>query len=129
MNIYGISIIFSIAISFLITLALGKIVIPFLHKLKFGQTILEIGPSWHKNKQGTPTMGGIMFIIGMVIATGICVPAYYYLSSISGTYASETPLMLAKIFGGLGMAIAYGLLGVIDDYVKIKNSTNIRNLL
>lgn len=124
MNIYGISIIFSIAISFLITLALGKIVIPFLHKLKYGQTILEIGPSWHKNKQGTPTMGGIMFIIGIVIATGICVPAYYYLSSLNGTYAAETPLMLAKIFGGLGMAIAYSLVGIIDDYVKIKNKQN-----
>ena len=84
MNAYSISVIFSILISFIVTLSLGKIVIPFLNKLKYGQTILEIGPSWHKSKQGTPTMGGIMFIIGTALATLICVPTYYYLSSVSG---------------------------------------------
>ena len=50
-------------ISFGISFALGYVVIPFLHKLKFGQTILDIGPKWHKNNQGTPTMGGILFIV------------------------------------------------------------------
>ena len=55
-------------IAFAITAALGKWMIPFLHKLKFGQTIREVGPSWHKNKQGTPTMGGLMFILGIAIA-------------------------------------------------------------
>ena len=124
MNAYGMSIIFSIAISFVVTLSLGKVVIPFLRKLKYGQTILEIGPSWHKSKQGTPTMGGIMFIIGTTIATAICVPMYYYLSSMSGLQVMETPLMIAKIFGGLGMAIACGLTGFIDDYVKVKQKQN-----
>lgn len=124
MNVYGISIILSIAISFVITLVLGKFVIPFLHKLKYGQTILEIGPSWHKNKQGTPTMGGIMFIIGIVAATMICVPTYYVLSKSSGFEVTETPLMLTKIFGGLGMALAYGFTGLIDDCVKVKQRQN-----
>ena len=50
-------------LSFVIAFALGYVVIPFLHKLSFGQTILDIGPKWHKNKQGTPIMGGIMFIV------------------------------------------------------------------
>ncbi|MEG1870070.1 MAG: phospho-N-acetylmuramoyl-pentapeptide-transferase, partial [Oscillospiraceae bacterium] len=45
-------------IAFVVTSVLGLVVIPFLHKLKYGQTILDIGPSWHKKKQGTPTMGG-----------------------------------------------------------------------
>ena len=72
MNSYAISALSAVFISFLITLFSGKIVIPFLHKLKYGQTILEVGPSWHKNKQGTPTMGGIMFIVGIVISTAIC---------------------------------------------------------
>ena len=53
-------------ISYFVTFLSGRTIIPFLHKLKFGQTIKEIGPTWHKNKQGTPTMGGIMFIIGIV---------------------------------------------------------------
>ena len=56
------------AIAFAISFGLGYVVIPFLHKLKFGQTILDIGPKWHKNKQGTPTMGGILFIAGTLIA-------------------------------------------------------------
>ena len=55
-------------VAFLTAALLGKKVIPLLHKLKFGQTILDIGPSWHKNKQGTPTMGGVLFIAGMLLA-------------------------------------------------------------
>ncbi|MEI3219900.1 MAG: hypothetical protein V8S08_10165 [Lachnoclostridium sp.] len=70
MNSYGRMAASAAILSFAITLALGKFFIPFLHKLKYGQTILEIGPSWHKNKQGTPTMGGIMFIIGIVVSNG-----------------------------------------------------------
>ena len=55
-------------LSFLVALILGKWLIPWLHKLKFGQTILEDGPTWHQKKQGTPTMGGILFIAGFVIS-------------------------------------------------------------
>ena len=50
-------------IAFAVTALLGYVVIPYLRKLKFGQTILDIGPNWHKSKQGTPTMGGVMFIM------------------------------------------------------------------
>ena len=60
-------------VAFAVSFALGYVVIPFLHKLKFGQTILEIGPKWHKNKQGTPTMGGILFIVGTLVAFGVVV--------------------------------------------------------
>ena len=73
--------------SFFITLVFGKFFIPFLHKLKYGQTILEIGPSWHKKKQGTPVMGGIMFIVGITVSTLFCVPLYYYLSVCNGKNA------------------------------------------
>ena len=55
-------------IAFAVTALSGIWFIPLLKKIKFGQTILEIGPSWHKNKQGTPTMGGLMFITGIVLA-------------------------------------------------------------
>ena len=55
-------------IAFGISFGLGYVIIPFLHKLKFGQTILDIGPKWHKDKQGTPIMGGIMFIVSTLIS-------------------------------------------------------------
>ena len=57
--------------AFAATAALGYIVIPYLRKLKFGQTILDIGPKWHKEKQGTPTMGGIMTIFGVLLALAV----------------------------------------------------------
>ena len=62
-------------IAFGITAIMGKWMIPFLHKINFGQTIRDEGPKWHKKKQGTPTMGGIMFIIGILIATVVAVPS------------------------------------------------------
>ena len=61
----------AVVVGFVVTLLLGRVLIPFLHKLKYGQTILDIGPKWHKAKQGTPTMGGIMFIAGTILATGV----------------------------------------------------------
>ena len=56
-------------LSFVIAAAFGKALIPFLHKLKFGQPIkMKFGPEWHAKKQGTPTMGGILFILSTTIA-------------------------------------------------------------
>ena len=56
-------------VAFVIAALSGHWLIPALRKLHFGQSILEIGPNWHKNKEGTPTMGGIMFIIGILAAS------------------------------------------------------------
>ena len=56
-------------ISFGAATVISPVMIPWLHKLKFGQQILEDGPVWHKKKQGTPTMGGIMFILGIAAAS------------------------------------------------------------
>lgn len=67
----GMTLILITLIAFAVTALLGFVMIPFLHKLKFGQTILDIGPAWHKKKQGTPTMGGVMFIIGITAAVVI----------------------------------------------------------
>lgn len=124
MNIYGISATIATLISFLITAALGKFFIPFLHKLKYGQTILEIGPSWHKQKQGTPTMGGIMFIVGIIFSTIICVPMYYKIAEACGMNVYETPLMMTKIFAALALALGHGMIGFIDDYVKVRKKQN-----
>ena len=114
----------SALISFLITAISGKKLIPYLQKLKYGQTILECGPSWHKNKQGTPTMGGIMFIIGIVISSAVCVPLYYFTSAIIGVHAIETPFMVFKIYAGLIMAVLYGAVGFLDDYIKVVKKQN-----
>jgi hypothetical protein len=73
MNI-TLAIIISFAVSLVVTAALGYVLIPVLHKLKFGQNILtDIGPAWHAKKQGTPTMGGTMFIIGTIFTTVLAI--------------------------------------------------------
>ena len=56
-------------VSFAIAALIGVALVPYLKKIHFGQTILEIGPKWHKSKQGTPIMGGFMFILSSIIAT------------------------------------------------------------
>ncbi|WP_322200082.1 phospho-N-acetylmuramoyl-pentapeptide-transferase [Acutalibacter intestini] len=106
-------------VAFAVTAVLGWWLIPFLHKLKFGQTIREIGPSWHKKKQGTPTMGGIMFILGIAAAVCSCIPVYY------GCTKGEGGLMSAKVFAGLGMALGYGAIGFMDDYIGITKKRNL----
>ena len=106
-------------IAFAVTAALGKWMIPFLHKLKFGQTIREVGPSWHKSKQGTPTMGGLMFILGIAVAMMACLPVFYTLG------VEETFLMKVKVFAGLGMAVAFGVIGFMDDYISILKKRNL----
>lgn len=110
--------------SFFITMILGIWIIPLLRKLKYGQTILEIGPSWHKSKDGTPTMGGIMFIIGIILSSVICVLLFY------STHSISLDLMISKdttvrIFAGLGMAFLYGVIGFIDDYIKVVKKRNL----
>ena len=55
-------------VALVVTLVFGPVFIPWLRKLKFGQEIREEGPKWHQKKSGTPTMGGIMFIVGIAAA-------------------------------------------------------------
>ena len=105
-------------VAFLITAVIGKYLIPFLHKLNFGQTILEIGPKWHKNKQGTPTMGGIMFIIGIVIAATAGVLIYSF------THGGMDSVSIF-VFIGLIFALLNGAIGFIDDYVKVVKKRNL----
>jgi phospho-N-acetylmuramoyl-pentapeptide-transferase len=115
-------IIMAVVVAFAITSLSGMWLLPILHKLKFGQTILDIGPKWHKNKQGTPTMGGIMFIFGIVIA----VVASYLLMEV-GTELSNRPdsaMIKARLFYGLMLALAFGIIGFADDYLKIVRKQN-----
>lgn len=122
-----IAIILSIVIGFGVSFGLGFVLIPWLHKLRFGQTILDIGPSWHKKKQGTPTMGGFLFIIGV----GVSLAVVLLTAKLRGVdliaYGSEkTPAMLyTKFFAGLLMALGFGFVGFIDDYIKVVKKRNL----
>lgn len=106
-------------VAFTVSALLGKVLIPYLHKLKFGQTILEIGPDWHKKKQGTPTMGGIMFIAGILLSTVALYTARILLSGNVPTIEQY------NIFIGLAMALCYGIIGFIDDYIKVVKKRNL----
>ncbi len=112
-------------VSFGISFGLGYVVIPFLHKLKFGQTILDIGPKWHKNKQGTPTMGGILFIVGTVVAFGVVVLIDKFLGGdIIGINEILEKSMNIKVWGGLLMALGFAFIGFLDDYIKVVKKRN-----
>ena len=121
-----VAVIISAIIAFGITAALGFVVIPWLRKLKFGQTILEIGPSWHKSKQGTPAMGGIMFWIGIVIAVigsaAIFVGAGGNLQTDFSDIIKGREIVL--IIASVMLALGNGIVGFTDDFIKIKLKRN-----
>lgn len=87
-------------IALLVSVLVGPVLIPFLHKLKFGQEIREEGPSWHKKKSGTPTMGGFIFIAGVLVATLLM--------------ARDTSTLIVLL-----CAVGFGLIGFIDDFIKV----------
>ncbi len=94
-------------ISFVLALISGVILIPILHRLKFGQEIREEGPKWHKAKSGTPTMGGIIFILSYIFAIVI----FCFVKDIGDSYKE---LLLVSL-----SALAFGGIGFIDDYIKV----------
>ena len=102
-------------ISFLVAFAasalIGRFLIPWLHALKAGQSIKEIGPVWHMAKQGTPTMGGIMFIAGIFIA--ILVTGWKDFSQ--GRFGALFVFLFALVFG---------VIGFLDDFMKVKYHKN-----
>ncbi len=103
----------TIAIGFLITVLLSPIFIPFLRRLKFGQSIREEGPKSHHKKTGTPTMGGLMIIFSVVVTSIIMV---YKASSNGISYE-----LWVLIF----VLVGYGLLGFLDDFIKVAMKRNL----
>lgn len=95
----------------LICLITTPILIPFLHRLKFGQSIREEGPSWHQKKSGTPTMGGITIILAVAAATLI----FAYLPA-KGNF---------EILILLGCAVLFGVIGFADDFIKVVMKRNL----
>ncbi len=113
------------AFGFLITAIGGYFAIPILHRLKFGQTIREEGPSWHKSKQGTPTMGGIFMMVGVVLSLIICIVVS---AIINGDVYKEFTVKNGKLsyfLCGIIMSLGMGLIGFLDDYIKVVKKQNL----
>ena len=120
MNFMGILV--TLVTSFVITSVIGIWLIPFLHKLRYGQTILDIGPAWHKSKQGTPTMGGLMFIIGIVLA---CAAGWLTMKLSEQGLADAGPNGSFYLVGGLLMSLGFAAIGFLDDYIKVVKKRNL----
>jgi len=88
---------------------LGYFLLPVLRALKAGQSIREIGPTWHNNKAGTPMMGGLMFIFASIICLLICLPM----------------MQEYTVFYVLLLSLCFGLVGFLDDFFKIKFKRNL----
>ena len=114
------------AAAFALTSTLGIWLIPVLRRLRYGQTINDIGPVWHHKKEGTPTMGGVLFAVGILTAS--CIGwAMYRLGGGAGEPPSDFLLRRdsARFFLGLGMAAALGGIGFLDDYIKVVKKRNL----
>ncbi len=98
-------------VAFLVAAVCGKLLIPLLHRLKFGQEIRDEGPKWHEKKSGTPTMGGFIFLIGILVSL-VVTAALAYGMGWTFPWGKEIGILL-------GMTLAYGLIGFLDDYIKV----------
>lgn len=102
-------------ISFVLTVIISKIVIPILRGHKIGQSIRLEGPVSHRSKAGTPTMGGICFIMAMLVALAVMTVIY----AVFDRQRELIPLALT-----LALALANGLVGFVDDYCKLVKKQN-----
>lgn len=93
--------ILAIIIAFAVSALLCPVIIPFLHKLKFGQQVRDDGPQSHLKKQGTPTMGGLIILTSIIITSVFYIPSY------------------PRIIPVLVMTVGFGIIGFLDDYIKI----------
>ena len=90
-----------VLLSFVISAAAGPVIIPILRKLKVGQTVRDDGPQTHLKKNGTPTMGGIIFLLGVVVT--------------SLFYVKDFPKIIPVLF----MTVGFGVVGFLDDFIKV----------
>ena len=104
-------ILLAFAVSFVLTLVIGRFVLAELRKLKAGQEIRADGPTWHKSKAGTPTMGGVMFILGVGIT--IFILGWGYM--LEGQFTHLYIYLFALVFG---------MIGFVDDYRKVRQHQN-----
>ncbi len=117
----GVSIVVAAVVSLAVTGVAGIWLVPMLRRLKFGQTINEIGPSWHQQKQGTPTMGGIMFAVGSLLGV---LAAFPILSGSGGTLEFRGQGMSLLLLG-IFTTLAFSIVGFVDDYLKVVRRQNL----
>ena len=98
-------------LAFVVSAVVGRFLIPTLRAMKAGQSIKEIGPNWHRAKQGTPTMGGIMFMVACAVAVAV----FGWQDLAAGDWSA---------FSVLALALLYGAIGFVDDYAKIRKREN-----
>jgi len=92
-----------------LTGVIGYLLLPVLRALKAGQSIREVGPTWHNSKAGTPMMGGLMFIFGLIICLAVAIPTMEDFS----------------VFYVLALSLCFGVIGFLDDYCKAKFKRNL----
>jgi len=97
------------AVACVLTGVIGFLLLPVLRALKAGQSIREVGPTWHNYKAGTPMMGGLMFIIGLIICLAVAIPTMEDFS----------------VFYVLALSLCFGVIGFLDDYCKAKFKRNL----
>lgn len=110
--------IFPLLVAFVVTAALGPVFIPWLHKLKFGQEIREEGPKWHQKKSGTPTMGGIMFIVGIAASIGAVLVMQGIKNGVDMQFIKSCVLPFL-------ISLGFGAIGFVDDYIKVVKKRNL----
>lgn len=105
------SMLMTIIMAFLIAALLSPIMIPFLRRLKFGQSIREEGPKSHQKKSGTPTMGGVMILISIIVTTLV----------MTGKFSTPTMETYLLLF----VTIGFGIIGFLDDFIKVVMKRNL----
>ena len=116
--------ILSAIVGFVVCAVMGIPFIPYLRKLKYGQTILEEGPKWHKSKQGTPTMGGIMIIAGVLVGL-LSAFGFSALGDKALVYEMKSSIKLTSLVAGVLFALMCGFIGWMDDYIKVVKKRNL----
>ncbi len=106
-------------VGLVVTGVVGIFLVPLLRRLKFGQSINEIGPSWHMGKQGTPTMGGILFIIGSIAGVAVAWPM------LAGVASDFDPAAGGLMLLGIFASLAFAAVGFVDDFLKVVRKQNL----
>jgi phospho-N-acetylmuramoyl-pentapeptide-transferase len=113
-----------VLIALIVSLGTGFGLVPYLHKLKFGQPIKTVnGPKWHEKKKGTPTMGGFMFIVASILASVI---GYFIFRStnVVDSTAPEVSAQGLRFLFCILYCFAFAMIGFVDDFIKVVKKHN-----
>ena len=110
-------------LSLIVTALSGFFILPWLKRLHYGQTIKEVGPTWHNKKQGTPMMGGLMFILGSVTAIAVAFGtlAVTQQDLFTGLQAQQCAVLFISLLATAG----FSFVGFVDDYLKVVHKQNL----